>query len=156
VEDLIIFHECLKRTPSITKLKILHIISMHVTPLGLSLSSLLQLNSIDCPSSLILDFIPSHLLKRIALSGIHYLAWDWLVAASLPPMTLEDIAVMMKLIAVICALEIPTGLYFIAQMDQHFPHLEKFHLNFVHPNHVHQFPDGPGINVSYACLELSF
>ena len=155
MEDLIVLHQFLKRTPSITKLKISHITSAHVAPLGLSLSSLLQLHSINCPSSLILDFVPSRPLKRIALSGTHYTAQPRKFA-SLPPMTLEDIAVIMKSAVATHMLDIPADIYFIAPMDQHFPHLEKLCLDFVHLNHVCRFPGGPGINVSYACLELSF
>jgi hypothetical protein len=78
-----------------------------------------------------------------------------LVMASLPPMTLEDIAVMTKSAAATRTLDIPAGIYFTAPVD-HFPHLEKLRLDFVHPNHVRWFPDVPGINVSYTCLELSF
>jgi len=154
VEDVIVLRQFLERTPSIRKLKISHIYSAHATPLGLSPSSLPRLHSIDCPSSLILDFVCSRPLRRIALSGTHYIGRFWRIA-SLPPMTLEDIAIMTKSTAATRTLDIPAAIYFVVPMD-YFPHLEKLRLDFMHRNYVRRFPDGPGFDVSYVCLDLSF
>jgi len=154
VEDVIVLRKFLERNPSIMKLNIRSIRSEHATPLCLSPSSLPRLHSIDCPSSLILDFVRSRPLRRIALSGIHYIGRSRKIT-SLPPMTLEDIAVMTKSAAATRTLDIPADIYFVVPMD-YFPHLETLRLDFAHPNHVCQFPDGPEFDVSYICLDLSF